>query len=286
MNPDRHLSSHYDYFLDLVRGDDDGADSHRQFYDEYNAVLDMPAEYYLDTIRTVFQDFRAGQRHLEGGRPAGAPAGHPHQRAADHRGRARRHLGRRSDPRGARPVYRHPEGPAVPLRRRRCRALRHLPPVAAGARRSTPKCGSSSSAIGAAPAPASTPLLPKPAGQTLDRDCRHCTKPDPGGQGAGKTIGKGCQPAPQGDRPIMRAVTDTPLAERLLDALPQTQCTRCGFPDCRGYAEAMAAEVVPLNRCPPGGAEGIVRLAHITGRAPALPLEPCARHTRPRAAWR
>ncbi|SEL20040.1 poly(3-hydroxybutyrate) depolymerase [Roseateles sp. YR242] len=57
MNPDRHLTSHYDYFLDLVRGDDDSAESHRRFYDEYNAVLDMPAEYYLDTIRTVFQDF-------------------------------------------------------------------------------------------------------------------------------------------------------------------------------------------------------------------------------------
>ncbi|MBN8507387.1 MAG: polyhydroxyalkanoate depolymerase [Burkholderiales bacterium] len=57
MNPDRHLNSHYDYFLDLVRGDLESADSHRAFYDEYNAVLDMPAEYYLDTIRTVFQDF-------------------------------------------------------------------------------------------------------------------------------------------------------------------------------------------------------------------------------------
>ncbi len=57
MNPDRHLSSHYDYFLDLIRGDGDSADSHREFYDEYNAVLDMPAEYYLDTIQTVFQDF-------------------------------------------------------------------------------------------------------------------------------------------------------------------------------------------------------------------------------------
>lgn len=57
MNPDRHLSSHYDYFLDLVRGDDDSAEGHRTFYDEYNAVLDMPAEYYLDTIKTVFQDF-------------------------------------------------------------------------------------------------------------------------------------------------------------------------------------------------------------------------------------
>ena len=57
MNPDRHMSSHYDYFLDLVRGDEESAEAHRQFYDEYNAVLDMPAEYYLDTIRTVFQDF-------------------------------------------------------------------------------------------------------------------------------------------------------------------------------------------------------------------------------------
>jgi poly(3-hydroxybutyrate) depolymerase len=57
MNPSRHINSHYDYFLDLVRGDDDGADDHRRFYDEYNAVLDLPAEYYLDTIKTVFQDF-------------------------------------------------------------------------------------------------------------------------------------------------------------------------------------------------------------------------------------
>ena len=57
MNPDRHATSHYDYFLDLIRGDEDSAESHRQFYDEYNAVLDMPAEYYLDTIKTVFQDF-------------------------------------------------------------------------------------------------------------------------------------------------------------------------------------------------------------------------------------
>jgi poly(3-hydroxybutyrate) depolymerase len=57
MNPDRHMKSHYDYFRDLIQGDDDNAESHRQFYDEYNAVLDMPAEYYLDTIKTVFQDF-------------------------------------------------------------------------------------------------------------------------------------------------------------------------------------------------------------------------------------
>ena len=57
MNPDRHATAHYDYFLDLVRGGDDSTEPHRKFYDEYNAVLDLPAEYYLDTIKTVFQDF-------------------------------------------------------------------------------------------------------------------------------------------------------------------------------------------------------------------------------------
>jgi poly(3-hydroxybutyrate) depolymerase len=57
MNPDRHATSHYDYFKDLIKGDDASAEAHRKFYDEYNAVLDMDADYYLDTIRTVFQDF-------------------------------------------------------------------------------------------------------------------------------------------------------------------------------------------------------------------------------------
>ncbi|MDP3311363.1 MAG: polyhydroxyalkanoate depolymerase [Polaromonas sp.] len=57
MNPDRHASSHYDYFKDLIKGDDASTEAHRKFYDEYNAVLDMDAEYYLDTIKTVFQEF-------------------------------------------------------------------------------------------------------------------------------------------------------------------------------------------------------------------------------------
>jgi len=56
MNPDRHLKSHYDYFKDLIKGDDSAAENHRQFYDEYNAVLDMDANYYLETIKVVFQD--------------------------------------------------------------------------------------------------------------------------------------------------------------------------------------------------------------------------------------
>jgi RnfABCDGE-type electron transport complex B subunit len=52
-------------------------------------------------------------------------------------------------------------------------------------------------------------------------------------------------------------------------ALPQTQCTRCGYPDCRGYAEAIASGEAAINRCPPGGAEGILRLAALTGQAGA-----------------
>ena len=55
MNPDRHLNSHWDYYLDLMKGDLDDVEAHRRFYDEYNAVIDLPAEYYLDTIRIVFQ---------------------------------------------------------------------------------------------------------------------------------------------------------------------------------------------------------------------------------------
>ena len=55
MNPSRHMESHYDFYLNLRRGDLEDAAAHRKFYDEYNAVLDMPAEFYLDTIEKIFQ---------------------------------------------------------------------------------------------------------------------------------------------------------------------------------------------------------------------------------------
>ena len=58
MNPDRHATSHYDYFKNLIKGDDASTEAHRKFYDEYNAVLDMDADYYLETIKTVFQEFK------------------------------------------------------------------------------------------------------------------------------------------------------------------------------------------------------------------------------------
>lgn len=72
MNPDRHLESHWDYYLNLVKGDQDDIEAHRRFYDEYNAVIDLPAEYYLDTIRVVFQEFQLpqGTWHVRGQRVA------------------------------------------------------------------------------------------------------------------------------------------------------------------------------------------------------------------------
>lgn len=63
------------------------------------------------------------------------------------------------------------------------------------------------------------------------------------------------------------------LAQRLHAALPQTQCTRCGYPDCAAYANAIAQGEAAINQCPPGGAEGIRRLAELTGQ-PLLPLNP------------
>jgi len=55
MNPDRHVDSHVQYYKHLVKGDGESAQAHRRFYDEYNAVMDLPAEYYLETVERVFQ---------------------------------------------------------------------------------------------------------------------------------------------------------------------------------------------------------------------------------------
>ncbi len=69
------------------------------------------------------------------------------------------------------------------------------------------------------------------------------------------------------------AVSPAALVEALLDVLPQTQCTRCGYADCRAYAQAIVDEGADINRCPPGGQEGIERLGRLAAR-PALPLDP------------
>ena len=63
------------------------------------------------------------------------------------------------------------------------------------------------------------------------------------------------------------------VTDRIDALLPQTQCTRCGYPDCRSYADAIAAGEAKINQCPPGGAEGIRLLAQLLGQ-PELPLDP------------
>ncbi len=59
----------------------------------------------------------------------------------------------------------------------------------------------------------------------------------------------------------------------ILAELPQTQCTRCGYPDCQAYAQAIASGAAGINQCPPGGQAGIKRLSAVTG-LPELPLNP------------
>ncbi|MYM35402.1 electron transport complex subunit RsxB [Duganella sp. FT94W] len=76
--------------------------------------------------------------------------------------------------------------------------------------------------------------------------------------------------------------TEPTLADRIEDALPQTQCTKCGYNGCRPYAEAIAAGDAAINQCPPGGAEGIERLSAVTGRK-VIPLNPVHGLERPRA---
>ena len=66
---------------------------------------------------------------------------------------------------------------------------------------------------------------------------------------------------------------DPELVTNLLAALPQTQCTRCGYPDCAAYATAIASDEAAINQCPPGGDQGIERLAALTQK-PVLPLDP------------
>jgi electron transport complex protein RnfB len=71
------------------------------------------------------------------------------------------------------------------------------------------------------------------------------------------------------------------LADQLEDLLPQTQCTKCGYPACRPYAEAIAAGAANYNQCPPGGVDGIARLAQVLGK-PVIPLNPMNGVERPR----
>lgn len=85
-------------------------------------------------------------------------------------------------------------------------------------------------------------------------------------------------------KPLAAAQSFDAYVERIDAALPQTQCRRCGYPACRPYAEAIARGEAAINRCPPGGTEGVRVLAQITGQ-PVRPIDPeCGAEAPPRLA--
>ncbi|MFZ6802014.1 electron transport complex subunit RsxB [Undibacterium sp. Di24W] len=71
------------------------------------------------------------------------------------------------------------------------------------------------------------------------------------------------------------------LADQINNLLPQTQCTKCGYPACQAYAHAIADDGASYNQCPPGGQEGINRLAKLLGK-PLIPLNPANGAEKPR----
>ena len=138
MNLERHMNAHVDLFNNLVKGDCDSVKQHQDFYDEYLAVMDLTAEFYLQTVKTVFQEHALPQGHDDASRRARRLLGHSGHRPDDGRGRARRHLRHRTDAGRARPVHQHPRGSEGalhaggrrPLRRLQRHPLAHRNPAA------------------------------------------------------------------------------------------------------------------------------------------------------------
>ena len=142
MNKERHADAFRAYYRNLVADEREKAEVTRAFYAEYMAVSDLSADFYLETVRLVFQEYALplGQLSFRG-RPVDLEGDPPH-RAPDDRGREGRHLLDRPDPGGARPVHRPQALPAHPLRAGRRRPLRRLqrqalaePDLPGGARR-------------------------------------------------------------------------------------------------------------------------------------------------------
>ena len=127
MNLDRHMQAHKDMFQHLVRGDGNSADKHREFYDEYLAVMDLTAEFYLQTVDTVFVQHLMPRGLMTHRGRHGRPCGDPPPGPDDGRGREGRHHRHRPVPRRARSVCWHvPAEQKKPLRMSEGRPLRRL----------------------------------------------------------------------------------------------------------------------------------------------------------------
>ena len=105
MNAERHIKAQVDLYKAMAKGETSEAKTIKDFYDEYFAVLDMTAEFYLETVQWVFQDLPPGQGPARLAGPPRPSQGDPPHRAVHHRGRARRHLLDRPDRGGARSLH-------------------------------------------------------------------------------------------------------------------------------------------------------------------------------------
>ena len=144
MNPERHRAAFRRLYDDIVAGNDERAGATKAFYDEYFAVLDLTAEFYLETVGAIFQDHLLARGRLDVARPPGRSRRDHPDRAAHGRGRARRHLRRRPDRRRPRPLHRPRAAPPPPSPPGRRRALRRLQRRRAGSARSTPRSAATS----------------------------------------------------------------------------------------------------------------------------------------------
>ena len=315
MNPSNHARSHYDYFKDLIKGDDASAEAHRKFYDEYNAVLDMDAQYYLDTIKVVFQEFNlvngtwdvkgvdgkiervhpedinnTALLSIEGELDDISGSG---QTAAVHT------ICTGVDKADQRHIEVEGAGHYGIFAGRRWRDVVY-PQVKAFILAYQPKPVAETPVMVASPAPVVTnpePVQPEPApafvlpeapatAEIKLRRAAPAVVKNGGGQGQetpgqsqaarqasahGKRQqggcrqsrcqrGRSCKTGTQAADPAPRM---KPGAAEFLAVLPQTQCTRCGYPDCAGYAQALHEGSADINQCPPGGAEGVRRLARL-----------------------
>ncbi|MGF6530252.1 electron transport complex protein RnfB [Paraburkholderia sp. GAS206C] len=97
----------------------------------------------------------------------------------------------------------------------------------------------------------------------------------------GSRLSAGAFGAPPASLTVFTVTDSITLADRIEDLLPQTQCTKCGYAACRPYAEAVAVGTANYNQCPPGGHEGVARLAALLGK-PVIPLNPANGIERPR----
>ena len=126
MNLDRHIEAHRNLFLNLVKGDGNSAQKHKEFYDEYLAVMDLTAEFYLQTVDTVFVRHALPKGRDDASRPPGRSETDPARGVAHDRGRARRYFRRRADRSGAPAVRQSSARAAGALAAARRRSLRRV----------------------------------------------------------------------------------------------------------------------------------------------------------------